>query len=75
MRFVFLTLSYAAFPIGFVVSHVILAIVYYLILTPIGLLVRAIGRDPMERRFDRDAESYWVVRQPIDDPGRYFRQF
>lgn len=75
MRLVFLALSYAAFPIGFVVSHVVLAIVYYLILTPVGLLVRATGRDPMQRRFDRDAESYWVARQSVDDPGRYFRQF
>lgn len=75
MRLVFLALSYAAFPIGFVVSHVVLAIVYYLILTPVGVLVRATGRDPMQRRFDPDAESYWVARQSGDDPRRYFRQF
>ena len=40
MRLVFLGMSYLAWPIGFVVSHVVLAIVYYFVLTPIGLLTR-----------------------------------
>jgi len=76
MRLVFVGMSYAAWPIGFVVSHVILAAVYYLVFTPIGLLMRALGRDPMTRRFDRAAASYWVRRpQEGTEPKRYFRQF
>ena len=47
MRLVFLGMSYLAWPIGFVVSHVVLAIVYYLVLTPIGLLTRIFGYDSM----------------------------
>ncbi len=38
MRAVFVGMSYLAWPIGFVVSHVILALVYYLVFTPIGLV-------------------------------------
>ena len=76
MRLVFIGMTYLAWPIGFVVSHVVLAVVYYLVLTPIGLVLRLAGHDPMSRRFDRDAESYWHRREsaPVD-PGRYFRQF
>jgi hypothetical protein len=76
MRLVFLGLSYLAWPIGFVVSHVVLAVVYYLVLAPIGLLTRLFGYDSMKRRFDPDAESYWIERSPeAVDPKRYFRQF
>ena len=76
MRWVFLGMSYLAFPIGFVVSHVVLAVVYYLVLTPIGLLTRLFGYDSMKRRFDPEAKSYWVERSAAAvDSKRYFRQF
>ncbi|MEM1084356.1 MAG: SxtJ family membrane protein [Verrucomicrobiota bacterium] len=76
MRLVFLGLTYAVWPIGFVVSHLILAAVFYLIFTPIGLLVRLIGHDPMRRKLEPDAETYWIKR-PDGEPEvkSYFRQF
>ena len=76
MRLVFVGMSYLAWPIGFVVSHVVLAVVYYLVFTPVGLAMRIFGYDPMRRRFDAGAESYWIERDPAEsDPRRYFRQF
>ena len=77
MRVVYLGMSYLAWPIGFVISHVVLALVYYLLFTPIGLVMRLLGRDPMTRRLDAEAGTYWVVRQEAGsvDPRRYFRQF
>ena len=76
MRAVFLGMSYAAWPIGFVVSHVILAVVYYLVFTPIGLAMRIFRYDPMKRRFDDGVSSYWVKRDPVaSEAKRYFRQF
>ena len=76
MRAVFLGMSYAAWPIGFVVSHVILAIVYYLVFTPIGFAMRIFGYDPMKRGFDKSVSSYWVTRDPAAaETKRYFRQF
>ena len=75
LRWVYVGMSYLAFPIGFVLSHVILAIVYYLVFTPIGLVMRLCGYDPMQRRFDPQARSYWSPRETAPEPGRYFRQF
>jgi ABC-type uncharacterized transport system permease subunit len=76
MRVVYVGLSYAAWPIGFVVSHVLLGAVYYLLVTPIGLIMRAVGYDPMHRRFDPGARSYWIKRDEGEqDPRSYFRQF
>lgn len=75
MRIVYVGMALAAFPVGFVVSHLVLAAVYYLVLTPIGLLMRAVGYDPLARDFDTDAQSYWVAREPTSDLRQYFRQF
>jgi Saxitoxin biosynthesis operon protein SxtJ len=75
MRLVMLAWMWAAFPIGWIVSHVLVAVVYYLVVTPVGLAMRALGRDPLSRRFDPAAESYWVPRRQEADRRRYFRQF
>src|SRR4051794_21239371 len=65
----------AAEPIGFVFSTVLLALTFYLVFTPIGLLMRMFGRDSMGLKFDRGASSYWVKHEAVTDPDRYFRQF
>ena len=67
---------YAAAPIGWVMSHVLLALVYYGLLTPIGLLRRALRPDRLCRRFQPDAPTYWVEHRPgARGATRYFRQF
>lgn len=74
-RPMFVGWMYAAYPIGYVVSHVLLGLVYFGVVTPIGLLMRAMGHDPMARRFDRSAPTYWVARERVSDVKRYFKQF
>ena len=66
---------YAFFPLGWVLSHALLGAIYYLVLTPIGLVMRLFGRDSLRRRRDPDAETYWIEYGPPKDPKRYFRQF
>lgn len=75
IRLVWIGLIYLAFPIGWVVSHLLLAAVLYLVFTPIGLLLRLLGRDPLERGFDRQAASYWTPHRQAGTIDRYFRQF
>ena len=74
-RWIYLGWLYAAFPIGWAVSHLLLAAAYYVVLTPIGILMRWIVGDPLDRARDRDASTYWAVRRPASDVRRYFRQF
>ena len=75
LRVVYVAMAYAAFPVGWVVSIVVLAIVYFAVITPMGVLMRLLGRDPMTRRFDAQAETYWVPHRTRDEPESYFRQF
>ena len=74
-RWIFVGWIYAAFPIGWTVSHVLLASIYYLVFTPIGLLLRLIKGDPLERQLDPSAASYWRPHESLRDVRRYFRQF
>jgi hypothetical protein len=74
-RPLFVGWSFATFPIGWVLSYAVMGAIFYLLLTPIGLLVRALHRDPMERSLEPEQSSYWVPRPPPPEPRRYFRQF
>ena len=61
--------------IGWILSSVVLAVLYCPVLTPIGVLLRLTGYDPMKRRFDRKAKTYWLARNPDTEMERYFKQF
>lgn len=75
VRWLFLGWMYAAYPIGFVVSHVLLALVFFGILTPIGLVMRLAGRDALKLRKEPDAKSHWVPRKAPRSTDQYFKQF
>lgn len=74
-RAIYLGFMYAVYPIGWCVSHLLMLIVYFLVVTPIGLILRAGGHDPLRRDFDRGASSYWVARPRNTRTERYFRQY
>ena len=74
-RWIFIGWVGAVFPVGWILSHVLLSVVFYLVVFPIGLLMRLFRYDALRRRRDPDAESYWIKRGSITDPRRYFRQF
>jgi hypothetical protein len=75
LRWIYLAWNVAVFPLGWLVSHVVLAIVYWGVITPIGLALRILGKDPLQRGFDRQATTYWRRRTPRTDPRSYFRPF
>jgi hypothetical protein len=45
-----------------IVSPVIMAILFYGIILPIGLLMRACGKDSLRLKLDKAADSYWLAR-------------
>lgn len=74
-RPIYMGWMYSVLPIGFVVSHVLLALIYYLVVTPIGLIMKVVGYDPLHRKFDQAASTYWIERESNTDPQRYFQQY
>lgn len=75
IRYLFLLWMLAAFPVGWVMAHVSLAVIYFGIVTPIGLALRMAGHDPLQLKKRPGATTYWIDRPPPPEPRRYFRQF
>ena len=63
------------FVVGSIVMPILIGIIYYLVLTPIGLVLRWRGRDSMRRRRATPGESYWVEFPHRTEPKSYERQF
>jgi hypothetical protein len=61
--------------IGLVTSPVILALLYALLIVPVGLAFRAARRDAMRRGLDPSAPSYWEDYPGPEDTASYLRQF
>ena len=62
--------------IGDVVSRVFLAILFYLVFTPIGFVLRRLHRDPLDRGLDDARSSQWIKRAPEPvDRARYEQLF
>ena len=59
-----------------VVSPIVMGLTYYCAVVPTGLVLKFLGRDPLRLALDRDAASYWIVRQPPGPaPGSMSKQF
>lgn len=54
------------FIMGAIMSRVVLGIVYYLTVVPVGLILRFRGKDPMRRVLQPDADSYRVESESLD---------
>ncbi len=61
-------------PIGWLVTHLVLGIIFYGLITPMGLIMRLFRRDRLQRKRDPSKESYWQDHDPGGDTARYFRQ-
>jgi Saxitoxin biosynthesis operon protein SxtJ len=55
--------------LGMIVSPIVLALMFFLVVTPVGLLMRLTGKDPLRLRPDSGTGSYWIVRHPPGPPG------
>jgi hypothetical protein len=75
LRPLYVGLTLLTFPLGLVVSELILVILFFGVVTPLGWLMRLRGWDPMERKFERGAQTYWKPRTGKVEMKRYFRQY
>jgi hypothetical protein len=54
-----------------ITNPIVTGAMFYLVFTPMAILLRALGKDPLRLKFDASAESYWILRQPAgaDSPS------
>lgn len=61
---------------GFVMTPVLLGLVFYLVFTPVGILLRLIRKDILDRKFEVSSDSYWKPKEPTPvGLDRYERQY
>lgn len=67
---------FISYILGWINTRIILGLIYYLLFTPISLIMKIIGRDPLNRKFDKEAISYWNLREraPMSKES-YLKQF
>ena len=65
-----------AFVLGWINTRILLGVFFYVVMTPVGVVLRLTGKDLLDRRLDRSAKSYWIRRggEPFDR-SRYERLF
>ena len=74
LKWVFVAATLVTFPIGLVLSEVVMFSVFVLTFLPMALVFRWIGRDALQRKIDKDATTYWQDKPQPKDPASYFRQ-
>ncbi len=47
-----------------IVNPIVLGLIFLVTIVPIGLIMRATGKDLLRLKFDPDAKSYWIPRDP-----------
>jgi hypothetical protein len=62
--------------LGFMMTHLILLLMYYIVFTPIGVVMRIFGRDILRKQFDKNEKTYWIKReQDLFVKERYEKMF
>ncbi len=62
-------------PVGYALQTLLLLLFFYLILGSTGLIFRLIGKDPLERKFNRTASTYWQEVEYTKNIRSYFNQY
>jgi hypothetical protein len=70
----FVVLTAAAFPIGWLMTQLVLALMFYCVLTPVALIFRWRGRDALQLR-PRGRSTFWSERNEPTPPEKYLKQF
>lgn len=59
-----------------ITNPIIMGLIFFLAVTPTALILRAMGKDPLRRKFDKSAQSYWIERDPPGpEPDSMKQQF
>ena len=59
--------------LGAIVSPVVLGVVFFLVVTPIGLIMKIMGKDLLNKKYDKKKKTYWIKRDTL--VGTMKRQF
>jgi len=73
---IYIVMMKAAHILGWINSRILLGVIFYLVITPIGLIMRVFGKDIIDQKVEPDKEDYWVRREKLPfDKHKYENQY
>ena len=61
--------------LGWLNTRILLILIYYLVFTPVAIVFRIMGKDPLSRKFEREKATYWMKKEPRDrDTASHFEK-
>jgi hypothetical protein len=75
VRWLFIGAIIVTFPLGWLMTQLMLGIMFYLVLTPLALFFRIKGRDVLQLKPKPDQSTWWVERGEPPPPEKYLNQF
>lgn len=77
LRYLYIGWMTLGIVMGVVVSTILLTLLFYFLVTPMGLIARLMRKDFLHRRLEPDAKTYWMKRKPLSSKPieRYEQQF
>ena len=71
---VFILFTYLGFILGWIMTRVILTILFYVVITPMAIIMRLFGKKFLELKIDKNRASYWIKRDNTKT-GTYENQY
>lgn len=76
LKYIYKAWMSLAVVMGFIMTRVIMVIIFYLIVTPLGLIASITGKQFLDMKIDKSAKSYWISREKTQKVKSYYeRQF
>ena len=70
---VFMKISHV---LGWINTRILLGLIFYVVITPIGFVIKIFGKDLLDRKIEPDKQSYWIKREKVhNEKSRYEKQF
>ena len=59
--------------LGAIIAPIVMGVVFFLVITPIGIIMRIMGKDLLKKRYDKKKETYWIKRdKPVNTMKKQF---
>jgi hypothetical protein len=76
LRLLYIAWMKLAFVLGWMNTRLILTVMFYLVFTPIAIILKVMRKDLLDRKIERERHSYWLKKNPkVFEPRSYERQF
>ncbi len=73
---VYIVMMKVAHVLGWINSRILLGLIFYIMITPTGIIMKAVGKDILNKKIEPDREDYWIKKEEMNfDKNSYENQY